>query len=285
MTSVAPCEPGLACLPGRDDAMTVPDDRWLAGDAYERYMGRWSRPLAGAFLEWLRPPATQHWLEVGCGTGALTTAIVRSCDPASVVACDPSDAFVEHARRQVTDPRVSFVAAGAEAPPQRDGGFDLVVSGLVLNFLAAPEAVLTSLRHRLRPGGTVSACVWDYAAGMEFLRAFWDEATAVDSGAADLDEGRRFPLCSTTALRALFDAAGLTQVDTGAIEIETRFAGFHDYWEPFLRGTGPAPAFVASLAPPARDELRERLRRRLPAAPTGEIRLRARAWSVRGISA
>ena len=285
MTSVAPCEPGLACLPGRDDAMTVPDDRWLAGDAYERYMGRWSRPLAGAFLEWLRPPATQHWLEVGCGTGALTTAIVRSCDPASVVACDPSDAFVEHARRQVTDPRVSFVAAGAEAPPQRDGGFDLVVSGLVLNFLAAPEAVLTSLRHRLRPGGTVSACVWDYAAGMEFLRAFWDEAVAVDARAAALDEGRRFPLCSPPALQSLFDAAGLTQVSTGAVAIETRFAGFDDYWEPFLRGTGPAPAFVASLEPPARDELRERLRRRLRPGADGAIHLRARAWSVRGISA
>jgi len=102
----------------------------------------------------------------------------------------------------------------AELATQHGGD---VSAGLVLNFLAAPEAVLTSLRHRLRPGGTVSACVWDYAAGMEFLRAFWDEATAVDGGAADLDEGRRFPLCSTTALRALFDAAGLTQVDTGAI--------------------------------------------------------------------
>ena len=264
--------------------MTDPDDRWFAGDAYERYMGRWSRPLAGAFLEWLRPPANQHWLEVGCGTGALTTAIARSCEPASVVACDPSDTFIEHARRRVTDPRVSFVAAGAEVPPGRDRGFDLAVSGLVLNFLSAPETVLATLRQRLRPGGTVAAYVWDYAAGMEFLRAFWDEATATDGRAAALDEGRRFPLCSPPALRALFEAAGLTQVDTGAVEIETRFADFDDYWEPFLHGTGPAPAFVASLEAPARDELRERLRRRLP-SPGGAIRLRARAWSVRGVCA
>jgi len=260
------------------------DDRWLAGDAYERYMGRWSRPLAGAFLEWLRPPSGAHWLEIGCGTGALTAAIVASSDPQSVLACDPSDAFVEHARQRVTDPRVSFVAAGAETPPGRDGGFDLAVSGLVLNFLAAPEEVLATVRRRLRRGGTLSAYVWDYAAGMEFLRAFWDEAVAVDSRAAALDEGRRFPLCSGPALQALFDAAGLTQVDTGAVEIETRFAGFDDYWEPFLRGTGPAPAFVASLEPQARDELRERLRRRLRPGADGGIHLRARAWSVRGVS-
>src|SRR5436190_13661542 len=135
-------------------------------------MGRWSRPVARAFLEWLRPPADAHWLEIGCGTGALTTAIVASSSPGSVVACDPSDAFVAHAQQTVTDPRVSFVVAGADAPPARDGGFDLAVCGLVLNFLTAPETVLATLRQRLRRGGTVSAYVWDYAAGMEFLRAF-----------------------------------------------------------------------------------------------------------------
>ena len=185
----------------------------------------------------------------------------------------------------MTDPRVSFVTAGAETPPGREGGFDLAVSGLVLNFLPAPEAVLATLRQRLRRGGTLSAYVWDYAAGMEFLRAFWDEAAAIDSRATALDEGARFPLCSPAALRALFEGTGLTQVETGAVEIETSFAGFDDYWEPFLRGTGPAPAFVASLDASARADLRERLRRRLPPGSGGEIRLRARAWSVRGVSA
>jgi SAM-dependent methyltransferase len=260
------------------------DDRWGAGDAYERYMGRWSRPLATAFLDWLRPPLRQHWLEIGCGTGALTTAIVGASEPHSLVACDASAAFVEHARQRLADRRVSFVAAGADALPARDGGFDLAVSGLVLNFLPTPGAVIAGLRARLRPGGIVSAYVWDYAQGMEFLRVFWDEAAAVDARAAVLDEGSRFPLCSPPALQALFGAAGLAQVETGALEIETPFASFDDYWDPFLRATGPAPAFVALLEPPARDELRERLRRRLPATPTGEIRLRARAWSVRGRS-
>ena len=263
----------------------MPDDRWLAGDAYERYMGRWSRPLALAFLRWLRQPSGAHWLELGCGTGALTAAIVTAGDPRSVVACDPSEAFIEHARNSVTDPRASFVVTGApNSLPLRDGGFDVAVSGLVLNFIPAPEDVLAALRYRLRPGGVVAAYVWDYAAGMEFLRAFWDEATAMDARAAALDEGRRFPLCSAPALRTLFEGAGLAQVETGAVDIDTRFEDFDDYWKPFLRGTGPAPAFVASLEPPPRDELRERLRRRLQPAAGGEIHLRARAWSVRGVS-
>jgi SAM-dependent methyltransferase len=261
------------------------DDRWLAGDAYERYMGRWSRSLAHRFIEWLRPPQGAHWLEIGCGTGALTAAIVASSDPRSVVACDPSEPFIEHARSRLADSRVTFVAGGAGTLPARDGGFDLAVSALVLNFLPAPGETLTVLRQRLRRRGTIAACVWDYAEGMEFLRAFWDEAAAIDGRADALDEGLRFPLCSVPALRALFDAAGLTQVNTGAIEIETRFADFDDYWEPFLRGTGPAAAFVASLDAPARDELRERLRRRLRPAADGGLLLRARAWSVRGVSA
>lgn len=265
--------------------MVPVDDRWLAGDAYERYMGRWSRRLADAFLAWLRVPAGQHWLEVGCGTGALTAAIARTAEPGSVAACDPSGAFIAHARQSVTDPRVSFVVGSADALPIRDAGFDVAVSALVLNFLPAPHETLAALRQRLRPGGIVAACVWDYAGRMEFLRAFWDEAAAVDPRAAALDEGRRFPLCSAPALHALFETAGLTRVDTGAIEIETRFADFDDYWEPFLRGTGPAPAFVASLEPAARDDVRERLRRRLRPAADGSLALRARAWSVRGVSA
>jgi SAM-dependent methyltransferase len=248
-------------------------------------MGRWSRPLGEAFLAWLRPAHERHWLEVGCGTGALTGAIVHGWAPRSVAACDPSDAFIAHARDRMTDSCVSFVVGSADALPLRDGGFDVAASALVFNFLPAPRETLEALRHRLRPGGTVAACVWDYAGGMEFLRAFWDEATAVDSRAAALDEGRRFDLCSPHALRTLFEGAGLMDVDTGSIDIETRFAGFEDYWEPFLRGTGPAPAFVASLEPPAREDLRERLRRRLREAADGALVLRARAWSVRGVSA
>jgi len=266
------------------DMTHAPGDSWVTGEAYEAYMGCWSRPLARIFVEWLRPKSFANWLEVGCGTGALTSAICDLCEPTSIVACDPSGPFVEFARKNLADARVSFVVAGTEALPRRDSGFDAVVSGLVLNFLPNPGEAVTSIRERLRPAGTVAAYVWDYAEGMEFLRAFWEEAVAADPRAAALDEGRRFPLCRAPALASLFRSAGLVQVETDALEIPIDFATFDDYWMPFLRGTGPAPTYVASLDPLNRELLRERLRRRLHAEGNARIRLRARAWAVRGIS-
>jgi SAM-dependent methyltransferase len=256
----------------------------VTGDAYEAYMGRWSRPLARVFVEWLHPDPLAHWLEVGCGTGALTSTICDLCQPASVVACDPSVPFIEYARNNLSDARASFIMAGAEALPSRDGGFDAVVSGLVLNFLPDPAQAVVSIRERLRPGGIVAAYVWDYMEGMEFLRCFWEEAVASDPRAAALSESRRFPLCQRSPLELLFRAAGLRQVETDLLEIPTDFADFADYWTPFLRGTGPAPSYVASLDPPSRELLRERLRRRLHPGSDGRIHLRARAWAVRGRS-
>jgi len=247
-------------------------------------MGRWSRRLARAFVEWLRPARSVAWLEIGCGTGALTSAICNLCEPASIVACDPSESFIEHARAHLVDPRASFAVAGSEALPRRDGGFDVAVSGLVLNFLPDPGEALACIRERVRRGGTVAAYVWDYSEGMEFLRVFWDEAVALDPRAAALHEGKRFPLCEAPALASLFRRGGLAQVETGELEIPTEFQTFDDYWTPFLRGTGPAPGYVASLDSPSRERLRERLQRRLPAGTDGHIFLRARAWAVRGIS-
>jgi SAM-dependent methyltransferase len=247
-------------------------------------MGRWSRLVARAFVEWLHPHPSANWLEVGCGTGALTSTICAFCEPASVTACDPSKPFIEHARRDLPDARVAFLIAGAEALPRRDGGFDAAVSGLVLNFLPDPGAAVASLRERLRRGGTVAGYVWDYSDGMKFLRLFWEEVVASDPRAAALDEGRRFPLCQEAALDSLLRAGGLAQVETCAVEIPTNFATFEDYWTPFLRGTGPAPSYVASLDPPSRKSLRERLRRRVPIRNDGSVQLRARAWAVRGIA-
>jgi len=262
----------------------APGDKWVAGEAYEAYMGRWSRPIARLFVEWLRPQRSANWLEFGCGTGALTSAICELSEPASVVACDPSEPFIEQARQTLTDARASFVVAGAEALPRRDGGFDAVVSGLVLNFIPNPEAVMASIRERLRLGGTAAAYVWDYAEGMEFLRYFWEEAVASDARAIPFDEGRRFPLCRRPALESLFREAGLAQVETAPLSIPTDFTTFDDYWTPFLRGTGPAPSYVATLDTPRRELLKERLIRRLHAGSDGLIRLTTRAWAVRGIS-
>jgi len=261
--------------------MTAGPDNWTAGDVYESYMGRWSRLLARSFTRWLQVSPGANWLEIGCGTGALSSAICELGEPASLVACDPSASFVEHARRAQRDRRVSFVVADAQALPGTPGAFDCVVSGLVLNFIEDPVAAVRLMSGRLRAGGVVGAYVWDYAEGMEFLRAFWDEAVAFDSSAVAHDEGRRFPVCRPDVLRAVFAEAGLSEVSAEGLEIPTEFEGFEDFWAPFLRGTGPAPAYVASLSHEGRDRLRSRLADRLKPDVAGRIRLKARAWAVR----
>ncbi|HRA51899.1 methyltransferase domain-containing protein, partial [Actinotalea sp.] len=164
-------------------------DVFADADAYEAYMGRWSRLVAPVFVAWLGAPAGLRWLDVGCGTGSLTAALIAGATPASVLAVDRSEAFVAAARRAALDLRVSVEVAAADALPVPDRSLDAAVSGLVLNFLPdAPAAVREQLRVVV-PGGRVAAFVWDYAEGMEPLRHFWDAAASVDPGRADLDEG------------------------------------------------------------------------------------------------
>lgn len=262
--------------------VTSVSDRWAVAAAYEAYMGRWSRPLARAFVGWLDAEAHGHWLDVGCGTGALTAAICELGRPASVVACDPSGPFVEAARTTLPDKRVMFELAPGDYLPEREGGFDIVVSGLVLNFVADPERTLAQMRQRLSPRGFIAAYVWDYSEGLQFLRCFWQEAVALDPGAASLDERRRFPICNGEALPALFRAAGLSKVESTRLDSITSFASFDDYWEPFLGRTGPAPSYMASLGPERREQLKERLRKRLSPGADGRILLSASAWALRG---
>lgn len=244
-------------------------------------MGRWSRKVARLFVEWVGVRPGADWLDVGCGTGALTETIRELADPASITGCDPAEPFVAHAQRAIEDPRVSFVVADVDGLPRRVDGFDAIVSGLVLNFVPRPEQAVASMRERLRPKGTIAAYVWDYAHGMEFLRRFWDEAS-VDERAKALDEGPRFPLCHAPALEALFREGGLTNVETTELVVATSFVNFDDYWRPFLGGTGPAPGYVASLAAEQRESLRRSLERRLPLTADGRIELSARAWAVKG---
>jgi len=245
-------------------------------------MGRWSRALAARLVARLGVRTNAHWLDVGCGTGALTAAICAAADPASVVGCDPSAAFVEYAREHSSDPRATFAVAGAGSLPGRPGGYDSVTSSLVLNFVPDPVAAIREMRSLVSAGGTVSACVWDYGEGMEFLRRFWDAAVAQDAAAGPLDEGARFPLCRRGALEAAFRAGGLTDVRGEALEIPTRFASFDDDWRPFLAGTGPAPAYVASLDAERRAGLATAIEQSLPRGPGGAITLTARAWAARG---
>ena len=257
-------------------------DRWAAGSTYEDFMGRWSRQLAPRFVSWLRIPGGAHWLDVGCGTGALTSAICSHADPASVLGCDPAAPFIDYARSHSEDSRASFAVAGAGALPSRAGGYGSVTSLLALNFFPDPEAAVQEMRSLTATRGSVSACVWDYAGGMEFLRRFWDAAAKLDPSARRLDEGERFPLCRPDSLAELFRGGGLGDVRCEPIEIPTEFASFADYWRPMLGGTGPAPSYVASLDPERRAALAQRLEQALPRGPGGTIALTARAWAVRG---
>ena len=262
--------------------MTAAGDRWDAASTYEDFMGRWSRKLAPQFVSWLQIPGHVHWLDVGCGTGALTSAICRHADPASVLGCDPAERFIAYARTHSRDARASFVVAGAGGLPGRDGGYDSVTSLLALNFFPDAEAAVREMRSLTAARGTVSACVWDYRGRMEFLRRFWDAAVALDARARPLDEGERFPICRPDALTALFRAGGLADVRGEPLEIATTFANFDEYWRPLLGGTGPAPSYVASLDADHRTALARKLEEDLPRGPGGAIALKARAWAFRG---
>lgn len=257
-------------------------DTWESGDPYELYVGRWSRRVAPAFLAWLAIPAGRRWLDVGCGTGALSTAILDHCAPASLTAIEPSEGFLETARRHLASRAVLHRASATQIPLDA-ASVDVVVSGLVLNFVPDQPAAVAEMARVTARGGTIAAYVWDYAGGMELMRLFWDAAVALDPAATRMDEGPRFPLCRPDALAQLLTGCGLERVEVTAIDIPTPFASFEDYWRPFLGGQGPAPAYAMALDEAARTRLRDHLRERVPTAADGSIRLTARAWAARGI--
>lgn len=257
-------------------------EAWEAGDAYEAYVGRWSRPVAVEFLRWLGLPAHRRWLDVGCGTGALTSVVLAENEPAVVVGVDTSEGFLATARARVRDVRATFCAGDARSLPLSVRQFDAVVSGLALNFVPDPRRAVAEFARVARAGGVAAAYVWDYAEGMTMMRHFWDAATALDPAAAELDEGRRFTLCRPEPLQALWTDAGLAEVMVQAVDVPTTFADFEDYWNPFLGGQGPAPGYVASLSDEHRLALRDLLRGRLPSGIDGSLPLTARAWAVRG---
>ena len=256
-------------------------DRWEKGDPYERYVGRWSRRVAPLFLAWLGIPSARRWLDVGCGTGALSEAILDRCSPASVVGVDPSDGFLGTAR-QALGGRALFQVGSAASIPLERGCVDVVVSGLVLNFVPDLRAALAEMARVAVPRGMIGAYVWDYAGRMDMMRVFWDAAVELDPGAADLDEGSRFPLCRPGPLVDAFTGAGLRDVEVTAIDVPMRFASFDDFWDPFQGGQGPAPAYAMALDEAARAGLRDRIRRRMPFQADGSVSMTARAWAVRG---
>jgi len=259
-------------------------DSWSAGQNYEHYMGRWSRKVAESFLDWLSPEGGLDWLELGCGTGALSSAILAAAQPKSLTVTDFSADFLNHTRGLINDARARFQTADAQALPFAVGSFDVVASALAFNFVPDKPLALAEMRRVLRPGGHVAFYVWDYpGGGMGFIDAFWKAAAALDPQAAGLDEALRFPFCTPDGLRGLFDAAGLDGVLVEALETETEFPDFEAFWRPFTLGAGPAPGYCKTLDAGRLNALKERLRSMVGA--DGPVRLPARAWAVRAVMA
>lgn len=249
--------------------------------AYERFMGRWSRRLAPEFLAFARLEAAGSVLDVGCGTGALASAVLARVEPGRVVGIDLSAAYVDEARSRTADERATFEVGDGQRLRFADASFDATVSLLVINFIPDPDSALDEMIRVTRPGGVVAAAVWDYDEGMGMLRAFWDEAVALDPSSEARDE-RHMPFAREGELTDLWRTHGLVDVEGAPLVVQTVFDSFDDFWSPFLDGQGPAGAYVAGLPDAARADLEGRLRERLRRPGSGPISLPARAWAVRG---
>ena len=246
-------------------------------DAYERYMGLWSRPLARERVAAVGVERGDRVLDVGCGTGALSAELAATVGAGNVAAIDPSEPFV--AACVAAMPEADVRVGDAESLPFRAATFDAVLSQLVVNFMADAGAGVAEMRRVARPGGTVAACTWDLRDGMTMLRVFWDAAVAVDPDAPH--EGRVMPLCTPDELDRLWRDVGLADVRTSELVVERVFPTFDDFWQPFMLGVGPAGSYCVSLDEPRRAALRAECFRLL-GSPTGEIPMTARAWFVCG---
>ena len=249
-------------------------------EVYDRFVGRYSPQLSGAMCEAAGVRLGQCALDVGCGSGALVTALAAVLGAENVAAIDPSEPFVEATRARV--PKARILVGSAESLPFADGEFDVTLSQLVVNFLADPEQGLREMSRVTRPGGVVAGCVWDYGGEMTMLRVFWEAAAALDpDGAAPAMESHTMRFSRPEELEGLWRGAGLEDVEVAPIVAEASYDDFDDLWAPFPTGVGPAGAYAASLEVAAQRALRDEFARRL-GGPSGPFTLSARAWCAVG---
>lgn len=251
----------------------------VAAEAYDRYMGAWSRQLSAQLVAFAGVRPGERVLDVGCGPGALTAELVERLGAAAVAAVDPSESFVTAARAR--HPGVDVRRATAEALPHPDATFDAALAQLVVHFMTDPVAGLREMARVTRSGGIVAACVWDYAGGRGPLGPFWEAARATAADVADVADESRLAGTREGHLAELLAAAGLAELEETAFSATREYASFEDWWEPFTQGVGPGGAYVARLGPEQRTELRAQCRAMLPPGP---IVLSARAWAARGVA-
>lgn len=256
--------------------------------AYELSMGRWSRRLAGPFLDFAAIGAVGRVLDVGCGTGSLTSALEEIAPDAEIVGIDHSQAYVDHARSKAPEAvRLKFEQGDAAALPYADGAFDAVLSMLVLNFVPDAEKAASEMARVAKPGGVVAACVWDFRGGLTFLRVFADTAAALDP-AGEVFRARLFsaPFTGAGELATAWARLGLGEVEKKALTIRMEFASFADYWEPWLGGQGTVGAYVTGLSEAKRRLVEHHLRLAfLAGGADGPRSFAAAAWAVRGVKA
>ncbi len=245
-----------------------------SADSYDRFMGRYSVPLAAVFADFAGIGPGQTALDVGCGPGALTRELSERLGVSSVSAVDPSESFIAALAHRV--PGVDARVATAEDLPFADARFDAAVAQLVVHFMADPVRGLREVKRVTTSGGVVAACVWDYSNDGAPLTPFWAAARDLDPevvGESNLAGARQ------GHLGELFTAAGLDEVEEDLLAVEVAHTGFDDWWEPFTLGVGPAGQYLGSLDPGHRSRLAEHARSRMPDGP---FTLDARAWAARG---
>jgi SAM-dependent methyltransferase len=247
----------------------------VGADEYDRFMGRYSAPLAPRFADLAAVQAGQRVLDVGCGPGALTAVLVRRLGPDAVSAVDPSEPFVAAAGER--HPGVSVQRAAAEELPFEDGAFDATLAQLVVHFMADPVVGLREMARVTRTDGVVAACVWDHAGRRGPLSPFWQAARELDPG---VEGESQLAGAREGHLGQLFQAAGLREIEESALSVTVEHPSFEEWWEPFTLGVGPAGAYAAGLDATSQAQLRERCRQMLPAPP---FTLTALAWAARGL--
>jgi SAM-dependent methyltransferase len=255
------------------------DRLFTDGEAYERLMGRWSRLVGKAFLDWLDPPNSLHWLDVGCGNGAFTEAVVAQCAPATVMAIDPSDDQIAYARKRFAAKTAEFRVGDAQALPFGNGSFDIAIMALVISFVSDAAKAVAEMARVVRPSGLVATYMWDISGGGSPVTPLY---TAMEELGTELPVRPNPEASRLEIMQSLWEATGLEAIETRVIRIPTIYSDFDDFWDSNAVPLGPQGKVIAGMSSREREQLRKRLREKLPTGSDGRILYESFANAVKG---